>query len=101
MNNLNSVLIEGEVRALGAFYKEPNGELNHFFEITVTNSSGSLLPKKFPLTIQATNKLAETFKAQIKRGDIIRVVGKLSKHESSLVILAMSIDLKAKLDGKY
>jgi len=92
MNNLNSILIEGEIAGIQAI---KNGRITFTVKSNHLYKDGSKLVKKVNhFTVGAAGKVAERL-ATRKKGDKLRVVGRLDTEGNAVFIEAEHIEVRA------
>lgn len=78
MHLLNSFIVEGRVKSLGAFYREPGDEnIHHYFTIETERNDNGII---FQLPVHVHSKLSWYTKEKLCTGDRVRLVGELSRY---------------------
>lgn len=86
MNQLNSVLLEGEFN----HFTSKKGTLPLTFTLS-NNREGTV--KDFSIAVNSA-KMADDIVNQLKKGKGLRVVGRLDRFSKSVVIIAEHIEVK-------
>ena len=113
MNQLNSIISEGNVVRNGDFYEPTKGFKVFKFPIAVNrfskNSNGDAYEEVSYFDVEAYGKIAETCEKNVSKGRGIRVVGRLKqdrwkneegKNFSKIFVVAEHVEYKPKFNNE-
>ena len=100
MNNLNSVLLEGNLEADPVLSYAETGKAVCTFRLTVKRSwkeEDEMKTEESHFFIETGTRLAEVCAEHLKKGRGVRVVGRLKEEEGKTWILAEHVEFKPQL----